>query len=299
MDSPDEERLKKTIEQLTQENAKLRTQLAVAEQWNPPVDLEHAFRTARAWQCLTVPLSPERRILILISDTKPGRERQDEAAAGEVWRYLQTATSPGGRIGPFARAWMPSRLLGYLREQHGRTIIVLNRDLRHGHVSRAARMLRSNAKTRRSRLLGLSAIPLLSLCALYNGNTARSVAGLTAAVAPAATVSATITSSTSPHIETQPLPVRARPSRHLRLGNEETAQPILKPRKTSAEETAKKPASSTSPTRTAGPILTTARPAPLIPSSQRRLPRGVRPLFMASQGSAGLGVRKDHSTRRR
>ncbi len=116
----------------------------------PALDLEQAFRSARGWQCLTVPLIPEEPTLILISGTQDEKddekEDEDDDEVSEVWRHLQTASPPRGRIGPFARARMPSKLLGYLREQSGRTIIVLNRDLRRGQVSRAARMLRESAK---------------------------------------------------------------------------------------------------------------------------------------------------------
>lgn len=220
MDFPDEQRLKETIERLTRENAKLRTQLAVAQQWNPPLDLEQAFRSARGWQCLTVPLIPEQPTLILISGTKPGKDGdEDEEAAGEVWRHLQTAAAPGGRIGPFARARMPQRLLGYLREQSGRTIIVLNRDLRRGQVSRAARMLRESAKRGRSttRLFELSAIPLLSLCALFHGDAAKGAVTLSAAAAaPAATIilPAAVASALSPNLDA--ITVRNHPPSHTR-----------------------------------------------------------------------------------
>jgi len=221
MDFPDEQRLKETIERLTRENAKLRTQLAVAQQWNPPLDLEQAFRSARGWQCLTVPLIPEQPTLILISGAKPEKEgeTEDEAAAGEVWRHLQTAAAPGGRIGPFARARMPRRLLGYLREQSGRTIIVLNRDLRRGQVSQAARMLRESAKRGRptTRLLELSAIPLLSLCALFHGDMAKGAVGISAAAAaPAATIilPAAVASALSPNLDA--VTIRQHPPSHTR-----------------------------------------------------------------------------------
>jgi hypothetical protein len=209
MDFPDEHRLKETIERLTRENEKLRTQLAVAQQWYPPLDLERAFRSARGWQCLTVSLMPEKPTLILISGGKAGKEEEPDAA-GEVWRHLQTAVLPRGRIGPFARARMPSRLLGYLREQSGRTIIVINRDLRRGQVSRAARMLREGAKRRRpaTRLMELSAIPLLSICTLLYSHTAATAAaaGFSGAVPPSAVeVRAESAYAMSPNFELLPL----------------------------------------------------------------------------------------------
>ncbi|MFE9103815.1 hypothetical protein [Actinomadura geliboluensis] len=216
MDSPDERRLKETIERLTRENEKLRTQLAVAQQWNPPLDLERAFRSARGWECLTVSLLPEKPTLILISGGKAGKDEELDAA-GEVWRHLQTAALPRGRIGPFARAWMPSRLLGYLREQSGRTVIVINRDLRRGQVSRAARMLREGAKRRRpaTRLMELSAIPLLSICTLLYGHAAKSTTGFSGA-APAATIMlpAAVVSALSPALDLHPVTARNRPPAH-------------------------------------------------------------------------------------
>lgn len=224
MDVPDEQRLKETIDRLTRENAKLRTQLAVARQWNPPPDLERAFRAARGWQCLAVPLTPGKPTLILISGSKAGKDgaeqqEEDEDEAGEVWRHLQTAAAPRGRIGPFARARMPSRLLGYMREQSGRTIIVLNRDLRRGQVSRAARMLREGDKrSRPARLLELSAIPLLSLCALLHGDMAKSAVGISAAAAagPAATIilPAALASAISPNLDAHTMAIR--PPSHTR-----------------------------------------------------------------------------------
>lgn len=233
MDFPDEQRLKETIERLTRENAKLRTQLAVARQWNPPLDLEQAFRSAQGWQCLTVPLMPEKPTLILISGTHDEKddEEGDDDEAGEVWRHLQTAAAPRGRIGPFARARMPSRLLGYLREHSGRTIIVLNRDLRRGQVSRAARMLRESAKRGRSttRLLELSAIPLLSLCALFHGDMAKSAVGLSAAAAaaPAATIilPAAVASAISPNLDIHTITVRPQPPSHTRSVDRPPAWP--------------------------------------------------------------------------
>ncbi|MFB4310587.1 hypothetical protein [Actinomadura sp. GTD37] len=242
MDFPDEQRLKETIERLTRENAKLRTQLAVAQQWNPPLDLEQAFRSARGWQCLTVPLLPEQSTLILISGRKPGKdEEEDDEAAGEVWRHLQTAAAPGGRIGPFARARMPRRLLGYLREQSGRTIIVLNRDLRRGQVSQAARMLRESSKRGRPkiRLLELSAIPLLSLCALLHGDMAKGAAGFSAAAAAApATIilPAAVASAIGPNLDLHTITVRHHPPSHTRQDDRPPGWPsgpgtpyILKP----------------------------------------------------------------------
>ncbi|MFA1544975.1 hypothetical protein [Actinomadura chokoriensis] len=223
MDFPDEQRLKETIERLTRENAKLRTQLAVAQQWNPPLDLEQAFRSVRGWQCLTVPLMPDQSTLILISGIRPGNDQEEDGqAAGEVWRHLQTAAAPGGRIGPFARARMPQRLLGYLREQSGRSIIVLNRDLRRGQVSRAARMLRESAKRGRptTRLLELSAIPLLSLCTLFHGDIAKSAVGISAAAAaPAVTIilPAAVASAIGPNnLDTQTITLRQHPPSHTR-----------------------------------------------------------------------------------
>ncbi|WP_433230247.1 hypothetical protein [Actinomadura formosensis] len=237
MDFPDVQRLKETIDRLTRENAKLRTQLAVTQQWNPPLDLERAFRSVRGWQCLTVSLIPENPTLILISGTECGKESEDadaaddeeDAGAGEVWRHLQTAAAPRGRIGPFARARMPGRLLGYLREQSGRTIIVLNRDLRRGQVSRAARMLRENAKKHRpAGFLELSAIPLLSLCALFPGNlVVKGTAGLSAAAAPAATIMlpAAVMSTALPHIDLNTVTIRSRPASHVRHVDRRPAWP--------------------------------------------------------------------------
>ncbi|CNF10888.1 Uncharacterised protein [Mycobacterium tuberculosis] len=224
MEVPDEQRLKETIDRLTRENAKLRTQLAVAQQWNPPLDLERAFRAARGWQCLAVPIMPEKPTLILISGSKTGKDdigQEEDDEAGEVWRHLQTAGAPRGRIGPFARARMPSRLLGYLREQSGRTIIVLNRDLRRGQVSRAARMLREGAKrSRPARLLELSAIPLLSLCALFHGDMAKSAVGISAAAAagPAATIilPAAVASAISPNLDAHTITLPPQQPSHTR-----------------------------------------------------------------------------------
>lgn len=254
MDSPDEQHLKQTIERLTQENAKLRSQLAVAERWNPPPQLEHAFRTARGWRCLTVPLVPEHPTLVLISGAEPGKEADDAAAAGEVWRYLQTAAPPRGRIGPFTRARMPGRLLGYLRDQGGRTVIVLNKDLRRGQVSRAARMLRSNAKMRGPRLLELSAFPLLGLLALHHGTSAKGFL-LSAAVAPAATVvlSLSITPSASPYPETRRPNDQTRPTSHVTESDKKTAKPFPESTgKTSGEKPRKRLASSSAPARAPG-----------------------------------------------
>lgn len=244
MDFPDVQRLKETIDRLTRENAKLRTQLAVTQQWNPPLDLEQAFQSVRGWQCLTVPLIPENPTLILISGTACGKENEnvdagddeedagageEDAGAGEVWRHLQTAAAPRGRIGPFARARMPSRLLGYLREQGGRTVIVLNRDLRRGQVSRAARMLRENAKKHRpARFLELSAIPLLSLCAIFPGNLViKGTAGLSAAAAPAVTIMlpAAFMSTTVPHIDLNTVTIRPRHASHVRHVDRQPAWP--------------------------------------------------------------------------
>jgi hypothetical protein len=47
--------LLKQIEQLTRENAKLRGELIVTQLWNPPAELERAFRDACGWTCLSVP----------------------------------------------------------------------------------------------------------------------------------------------------------------------------------------------------------------------------------------------------
>lgn len=289
MDSPDEQHLKQTIERLTQENAKLRSQLAVAEQWNPPLDLEHAFRTAKGWQCVTVALVPEQPTLILIRGTEPGTQ-EDEAAAGEVWRHLQTAAPPGGGIGPFARSRMPSRLLGYLREHGGRTIIVLNRDLRRGQVSRAARILRSNARMRHPRLLELSAIPLLGLCALSHGGSAKGMVGLSAAVAPTATLvlSVAIAPSTSLYEATQPSPGQVRPTSSVtQSSNKETLQPVPrqhrappeKSRKTLASsETARSPGSAPEQTCASPTIPPERLPIPMpTPSTSPTIPPPLRP----------------------
>ena len=126
---------------------------------------------------------------------------------------------------------MPSRLLGYLREHSGRTIIVLNRDLRRGQVSRAARMLRESAKRGRSttRLLELSAIPLLSLCALFHGDMAKSAVGLSAAAAaaPAATIilPAAVASAISPNLDIHTITVRPQPPSHTRSVDRPPAWP--------------------------------------------------------------------------
>ncbi|GGU07419.1 hypothetical protein [Actinomadura livida] len=271
MDSPDEQLLKQTIERLTQENAKLRSQLAVTEQWNPPLELEHAFRTAMGWECVTVPLIPEEPTLILISGTEPGTGG-DGAAAGEVWRHLQTAAPPRGRIGPYARAQMPGRLLGYLRVHGDRTVIVLNRDLRRGQVSRAARILRSNAKMRHPRLLELSAVPLLALSALYQGGSAKSLVGLSAAAAPAATIvlSIAIAPSTGPYPENQPSIGRTHPTSHVTQSDEKTARRSSKPPESSAEKLRKTLAAESSGTTRAAPAP--ACPDPVIPTGRPPLP---------------------------
>ncbi|GAA1799579.1 hypothetical protein GCM10009735_34820 [Actinomadura chokoriensis] len=137
--------LRAESERLARENAWLRGQLAALGAGNPPPELERAFGWVGGWQCLRVPV-PGRSALILIAADPvaagpAGGVRGD--AAGEVWRYLQAAEPPGGRIGPFARARMPGPLLGYRWDQDGGTAIVLNQDLCRGRLSRAARMLRS------------------------------------------------------------------------------------------------------------------------------------------------------------
>ncbi|XRQ14000.1 hypothetical protein ACN3XK_24880 [Actinomadura welshii] len=270
MDSPDEQLLKQTIERLTQENAKLRSQLAVTEQWHPPLDLEHAFRTAKGWECVMVPLIPERPTLILIS----GTEKPDAAAAGEVWRHLQTAAPPRGRIGPFARARMPGRLLGYLHEHDDRVIIVLNRELRRGQVSRAARMLRSHARTRHPRLLELSILPLLSLHALQQGGSAKSLVGLSAAMVPAATLvlSVAITPSTSVYPETQP-PEQVRPTSNVTQRDDKTARRNPdRHRETAGAESRSSLASSETSARAPGSAPPTPCPTPSIPLDRLPIP---------------------------
>jgi hypothetical protein len=213
---PHTEDLHRQIERLTRENAQLRSELAVRRLWNPPPELEHAFQDAHGWECLPVPPSDcgQASTLILIAGTEAGAEAADTEAAGQVWRYLLTAAPVRGGIGPFARASMPARLLGYVGEQDGRAVIVLNKDLPRGQVACAARILRSEAKTRRPRprLLELSAIPLLALWGLLREGGFRSL--LVAAV-PAATIVATaeLLPGNAP-AEVRPAPPAAGPSWH-------------------------------------------------------------------------------------
>lgn len=136
--------LQRQLRLLTAENARLRGQWAVARHWDPPAALEDAFGTGYGWRCLTVSLPTgdlAPRTVILIEGSGPGTGPGDPGAAGKVWRYLLTAAPVCGRIGPFARASMPAGLLGYLGEQDGRPVIVLNAGLARGQVKRAARML--------------------------------------------------------------------------------------------------------------------------------------------------------------
>ncbi|TDC61840.1 hypothetical protein E1200_27870, partial [Actinomadura sp. GC306] len=270
MDSPDEHLLKQTIERLTQENAKLRSQLAVTEQWNPPIDLEHDFRTAMGWKCVMVPLLPDRPTLILITGTEPGTG-QDATEAGDVWRHLQTAAVPPGRIGPSARAQMPARLLGYLRVHGDRTIIVLNRDLRRGQVSRAARILRANARTRRPRLLELSAAPFLGLYALYKYSSAKSIVGLSAAVAPATTIalSIAIAPSTTQYLEPPPSPGHTQSTSNVTQSDEETVRPASERPPTPSDEKRRKVLASAESSRKAVSTSVPACPAPTISPDRR------------------------------
>lgn len=281
VDFPDERLLKQTIERLTQENAKLRSQLAVTEQWNPPLELERAFQSAEGWECVMVPLIPERPTLILISGARYGNGREDAAAAGEVWRHLQTAAPPRGGIGPFARAQMPSRLLGYLRENGDRSVIVLNRDLRRGQVSRAARMLRANAKTRRPRFLELSAAPLLGLSALYQGGSAKSLLGLSAVTAPAATIvlSMAVAPSTDLYMESQPPVRRTQATSTVTQGDTEGARrPTERPGP--GKEGKRKMHASAESSRTTGSAPASACPPglPAIPSGRPSFPTPAPPI---------------------
>lgn len=189
----DAEGLRKKIEQLIQENAKLRSELIVTRLWNPPAELERAFREAYGWTCLSVPSAEggPASTLILVAGAAPGAEPVDAGAAGRVWRYLLTAAPIRGRIGPFARASMPAHLLGYLGEQGGREVIVLNTDLTHSQLTRAARLLWSAAKSRwpSPRLLLMSVAPLPILYVLLRVSGAKS---MLAAVLPAAVIAASV-----------------------------------------------------------------------------------------------------------
>lgn len=64
----------------------------------------------------------------------------------------------------------------------------------------------------------LSAIPLLSLCALLYGHTAKSTTGFSGAAAPAATIMlpAAVASAISPNLDLHPLTARHRPPAHGR-----------------------------------------------------------------------------------
>lgn len=150
------EDLHQQIARLTAENARLRSELAVVRLWDPPPALEHAFQDARGWECLSVPMTADSLTLILIAGPSRGdpqdahaAEEAAEEAAGLVWRYLLTAAPVCGRIGPFARASMPARLLGYVADLDGRALIVLNKNLPRGQLACAARMLRAHAGNRR------------------------------------------------------------------------------------------------------------------------------------------------------
>lgn len=146
--TPDSRDLQQKIKHLARENARLRDQLTVTQHGNPPLELEEALQSVIGWQCLTVSLPQDSPALILVAGTVPGAEPQDLEAAGQIWRYLLTAAPASGRIGPYSRAPMPHRLLGYLSEQDGYLITVLNEELPRGRLAQAARTLRSHAKIR-------------------------------------------------------------------------------------------------------------------------------------------------------
>ncbi|TDC16994.1 hypothetical protein, partial [Actinomadura bangladeshensis] len=264
---PHTEDLHKQIERLTRENAQLRSELAVRRLWNPPPELEHAFQDAHGWKCLPVPPtgSGQASTLILIAGTEAGAEAEDTDAAGQVWRYLLTAAPVRGGIGPFARASMPARLLGYVGEQDGRAVIVLNKDLRRGQVACAARILRSEAKTQRPRprLLELSAVPLLALWELLREGGFRS---LLAAAVPAATIVATaeLLPGNAP-AEVRPAPPAAGPSwnRDQVGGNRPGRSPYAM---TGTPRPAGTPAPAARRSTSPGPASTLSPRAPAYPS---------------------------------
>lgn len=185
-------RLRTEIERLTKENARLRSELIVTRLWNPPAELERACEHAYGWKCLPLPEAEggPAPTLILIAGTA-GAAPPDPEVAGRIWRYLLTAAPAHGRIGPFTRAEMPVHLLGYLREQGGRTVIVLNTDLPRGQLAYAARMLRTHAKRRwRGRHLPeMSVVSLLGLWALLRVGGVKS---LLAGTVPAAAITASV-----------------------------------------------------------------------------------------------------------
>lgn len=86
---------------------------------------------------------------------------------------------------------MPVHLLGYLREQGGRTVIVLNTDLPRGQLAYAARMLRTHAKRRwpGRHLPEMSVVSLLGLWALLRVGGVKS---LLAGTVPAAAITASV-----------------------------------------------------------------------------------------------------------
>lgn len=289
--NPDDQDLRGVITRLTQENARLRSQLAVAQQWHPPAEMECAFRTATGWRCLPVPLPEGRPTLILIAGTVPGAPAPDPDAAGQVWRHLLTAAPARGRIGPFARATMPAPLLGYLGEQDGRAIIVLSKDLVRGQLARAARLLRSNANAchPRPRLLELAVLPLLSLAGILRDAGTRTVLA-TAAPAAAVTVSAAVVLSPAP-AEPTPFPAGTTPSRvgtaragwprpHPIASSPKLRSPGARPK----PRPSRSPSSSSISTRTLRPatgrspsdLLPTATPSSSVPPSCRQQPRARR-----------------------
>ncbi|WP_131732825.1 hypothetical protein [Actinomadura formosensis] len=285
--NPDDQDLRSMITRLTQENARLRSQLAVAQQWNPPAEMEYAFRTATGWKCLSVPLPEGRPTLILIAGTAPGAPAAHPDAAGQVWRHLLTAAPTRGRIGPFARATMPAPLLGYLGEQDGRAIIVLSKDLVRGQLARAARLLRSNANAchPRPRLLELAVLPLLCLADILRDAGTKTVLA-TAAPAAAVTVSAAVVLSPAP-AEPAPSPASTAPGR---VGTARADRPRPRPTVSSPKlrspSARAKPRPSRSPSsppittrilrpgtgRSPSTLLPTATPSSSVPPSCRQQP---------------------------
>lgn len=250
--------LLKQIERLTRENTKLRTELTVTRLWNPPAELERAFQDACGWTCLSVPSTKGGPVptLILVAGAAPGTEPLDAEAAGRVWRYLLTAAPIRGRIGPFARASMPAHLLGYLGEQDGREIIVLNTDLAQGQLARAARMLWSEVKGRRPSP-GVLLMSVASPPILYTLLRASGAKSALATVVPTAAIVASVALAPGQvPADTGPAPAVGSPS--WERDHVQPAAPDRSPPATSGPgRRPSRPAAPTRrPDRTSGPIWT-------------------------------------------
>lgn len=249
--------LLKQIERLTRENAKLRSELVVTRLWNPPAELERAFQNACGWTCLSVPATEDgpAPTLILVAGPAPGADPLDAEAAGRVWRYLLTAAPVRGRIGPFARASMPACLLGYLGKQGGREAIVLNTDLAHRQLARAARLLWSEARVRRpGPYLLLTAPPLLYA---LGASGARSALATTV---PAAIVACVALAPGHVPADTRPAPAVSGPS----WGHDHLERAVpRKPPPSAGEPGTPRPSRRAAPTRRPGrPSASIRTPAP-------------------------------------